>query len=100
VDGGRLAGIVTRANLLQAVASAKPEVETPMADAGIRDALLAHLQNQAWARPWLLNVIVRDGVIDLWGVARSEPERKAVRIAAEAIPGVRAVNDNLVIRPW
>jgi CBS domain-containing protein len=100
VDNGRLAGIVTRANLLQAVASAKPEVETPLADAGIRDQLLAHLQNQAWARPWLLNVIVKDGVVDLWGVARSEAERKAIRIAAEAIPGARAVNDNLVIRSW
>jgi CBS domain-containing protein len=100
VDNGRLVGIVSRANLLQAVAGARPEVEVPLADQGIREELLAHLQRQAWARPWLLNVIVHGGVVDLWGVARSDAERKAIRIAAEGIEGVRAVRDNLVIRPW
>jgi osmotically-inducible protein OsmY len=45
-------------------------------------------------------VIVKDGVVELWGVARSDAERKAIRIAAEGIEGVRAVRDNLVIRPW
>jgi osmotically-inducible protein OsmY len=43
--------------------------------------------------------MVSNGVVDLWGVARSDAERRAVRIAAESIDGVRAVNDNLVIRP-
>jgi osmotically-inducible protein OsmY len=43
---------------------------------------------------------VKDGVVDLWGVARSDAEKTAIRVAAEAIPGVRSVNDYLVIRPW
>jgi osmotically-inducible protein OsmY len=38
---------------------------------------------------------VKDGVVDLWGVARSDAERTAVRVAAEAMPGVRAVKGNL-----
>jgi CBS-domain-containing membrane protein len=54
--------------------------------------------NIAWARPWPLNVLVNDGVVDLWGVARSDAEKTAIRVAAVSIPGVRAVNDNLVIR--
>jgi CBS domain-containing protein len=100
VDNGRLVGIVSRANLLRAVASAPPESEVQVADASIREQLLDQLQGQAWARPWLLNVMVSGGIVDLWGVARSEAERKAVRVAAEGIEGVRAVRDNLVIRPW
>ena len=100
VEDGRLLGIVSRANLLRAVASPAAHLETPLADASIRDELLALLQREAWGRPWLLNVIVKDGVVDLWGVARSEAERKAIRIAAEGIEGVHAVKDNLVIRPW
>jgi CBS domain-containing protein len=100
VDHGKLVGIVSRANLLQALASARPEIEVPLSDADLRGQLLAHLQNQAWARPWLLNVMVTDGVVDLWGVVRSEAERTAVRVAAESMQGVRAVNDKLVIRPW
>jgi CBS domain-containing protein len=100
VDNGRLVGIVSRANLLQAVASTRPQLEIPLADASIREELLALLQREAWGRPWLLNVIVKDGVVDLWGVARSDAERKAIRIAAEGIQGVRAVRDNLAIRPW
>jgi CBS domain-containing protein len=101
VSNGQLVGIVSRANLIQAVATSKGErLEIPVSDASIRDSLLAHLQKQAWARVWLLNVIVSDGVVDLWGVAKSDAERKALRVAAESMPGVRAVNDNLVIRPF
>jgi osmotically-inducible protein OsmY len=47
-----------------------------------------------------LNVTVTDGVADLWGMTNSEEERKALRVAAESTPGVRAVKDNLVMRPW
>jgi CBS domain-containing protein len=101
VKDGQLVGIVSRANLVQAVASARESLlEIPLSDANIRDKLLAHLQEQAWARPWLLNVLVNDGNVDLWGVARSDAERTAIRVAAESLPGVRAVKDNLVIRPW
>jgi CBS domain-containing protein len=101
VKDGQLVGIVSRANLVQAVASARENLlEIPLSDANIREKLLEHLQQQAWGRPWLLNVLVNDGIVDLWGVARSDAEKTAIRVAAEAIPGVRAVNDYLVIRPW
>jgi CBS domain-containing protein len=100
VRDGKLVGIVSRANLVRALASAQPALEIELSDANIRGQLLAHLQNQPWARPWLLNVMVKNGVVDLWGVARSDAERKAIRIAAESIDSVRAVNDKLVIRPW
>ena len=68
VEDGQLVGIVSRANLVQAVASAPKGLEIPLADSAIRDKLLAHLKAQPWAHTGLLNVTVSDGVVHLWGI--------------------------------
>ena len=44
----------------------------------------------------MTNVVVRDGVVELWGVIVDERQREALKVAAENIPGVKAVNDHLV----
>jgi CBS domain-containing protein len=98
VRDGQLVGIVSRANLLQAVATAKQVLEVPLSDTKIRDQLLNHLKQQKWSHTQLLNVTVSGGVVDLWGIAQSASECQAIRVAAESIPGVHAVNDNLVKR--
>jgi osmotically-inducible protein OsmY len=59
------------------------------------DKALAQLQAEAS----LINVIVQDGTLELWGIVDSASEKKAVRVAAGVTPGLRAVNDNLIIRP-
>ncbi|MBV8743853.1 MAG: CBS domain-containing protein [Xanthobacteraceae bacterium] len=99
VQDGQLVGIVSRANLIQAVASDRKKPELSASDAAIREKLLAHLQSQRWAHTGLVNATVTDGVVDLWGVSNSDVEQKAIRIAAESIPGVVAVNDHLIKRP-
>jgi osmotically-inducible protein OsmY len=48
---------------------------------------------------WQINVIVKDGVVDLWGTVGSSAEHSAVRVAAENMPSVRGVNDHLVEQP-
>ena len=95
VENGQLVGIVSRANLIQAVASAQAPLEVQLSDTKIRDNVLSHLRGQPWAHTSLLNVTVSDGVVDLWGMTYSDAERKAIRIAAESTAGVRAVNDHL-----
>jgi osmotically-inducible protein OsmY len=47
----------------------------------------------------LVKVIVHDGTVELWGMIDSESERRVVRVAAEVVPGVRAVADNLIVKP-
>jgi osmotically-inducible protein OsmY len=42
---------------------------------------------------------VHDGIVRLWGITNSDTERTALRVAAEALPGVRTVADNLVTMP-
>jgi len=92
---GKMVGIVSRANLLHALASVVRDVQAPAGgDAAIRDRILAVLAQQAWAPG--LNVVVKDGVAELWGTITEERERQAVVVAAENVPGVRMVRDHLV----
>jgi CBS domain-containing protein len=97
--GGNLVGIVSRANLIQVVASARPELDISLPDSAIRQKLLDELKKQSWAHPHSLNVTVTNGIVDLWGFADSDKERNAIRVAAEVIPGVVTVNDHLMISP-
>jgi CBS domain-containing protein len=94
--GGNLVGIVSRANIIQALASARPKLEISAPDAMIRERLIAELKKHSWSHLYKLNVTVTNGIVDLWGVAESEAERKAIRVAAESTPGVSAVNDHLI----
>ena len=100
LDHGKLVGIVARANLLQALAGLK--VETPVRQAGkdaeIREEILARLSGAPW-RPWLFNVTVHDGVVDLWGIANAAEAKNAAGVAAENAPGVFSVNNHIIVRP-
>ena len=97
VCGGQLVGIVTRSNLMHAMVS-MARVAQPSAkdDVTIREKLLTEFQKEIWAPAAITNVVVRDGVVELWGVIVDERQREAMKVAAENIPGVKAVNDHLV----
>jgi CBS domain-containing protein len=92
---GSLVGIVSRANLIQVVASARPKLEMTLPDSTIRQKLLDELKKKSWAHSHNLSVTVTNGIVDLWGYAESGDQRKAIRVVAEAIPGVTLVNDHL-----
>ena len=94
-----LVGIVSRANLIQVIASARPKLEMALPDSAIRQTLLDELKKQPWTHKYNLSVTVTGGVVDLWGYAQSDDERRAIRVAAEAIPGVTLVNDHLADSP-
>jgi len=97
VRDGKLVGIVTRANLLHALASVIAEAKPgPTSDASIRERVYAELKAQRWAPVGLVNVVVRNGVVRLSGTLLDERQRGAIRAAAENIPGVKAVEDHLV----
>jgi CBS domain-containing protein len=95
---GKIVGIVSRANLLQGLASMRERTpQTPADDAAIRDTVMSNLTKEHWARPSLLSVTVRDGTVDLWGLVESQAEKDAVHVLAETTPGVRVVNDHLTV---
>lgn len=97
VRDAKVVGIVTRANLMRALASLAL-AQHPVAgdDATIRERLLAELKKQSWAPVGLIDVVVKDGVVKLRGALTDERERQAIRVAAENIPGVKKVEDHLI----
>ena len=95
--GGKLVGIVTRSNLMHAMVSlARVSSPGAQSDGAIREKLLAEIKKEQWAPAATANVVVHDGVVDLWGMIVDERQRNALKVAAENIPGVTAVKDHLV----
>jgi CBS domain-containing protein len=94
---GRLVGIVSRANLVRALAmtTSEPFGTAEADDRAIRDKLLAELRAQKWAEVSPANVTVKDGIVHLWSSYYSEPEKRALIVAAENIPCVRRVEDHM-----
>jgi len=99
---GKLVGIVSRANLVRALAMtpSEPAIAADSDDRTIREKLLAELKGQEWVHMWAADIIVRDRVVHLWFTDdRSDEERQALRVAAENIPGVRQVEEHVVPAP-
>jgi CBS domain-containing protein len=88
-----LVGIVTRSNLLQAVASMAREVPGPTVDDDhIRDRIIGAISAKSW-KPASLQVTVRHGVVHLYGVVFDENSRQATIVASEKTAGVKEVHD-------
>jgi CBS domain-containing protein len=95
VRNGRMVGIVSRANLMHALASLAHTAPQPAGnDITIRERILAALAAHHWALG--LNVVVKNGIAELWGTITDERERQACIVAVENVPGVKAVHDHLV----
>ena len=97
VSDNKVVGIVSRSNLMQALASSKPAEPKSQTDRSIRLELLDRLaQQQRWTDFGSRNIIVQDGVVHLWGLISSEAERKALTALAEDVPGVVSVSDEMI----
>jgi CBS domain-containing protein len=93
--GGRMIGIVSRANLMHALATLARDLPAPAGgDSAIRANIMAAIGKQDWAPH--INVIVKDGVAELHGVVTDDRERQGLVVAAENVAGVKKVRDRLV----
>jgi CBS domain-containing protein len=94
-NAGRLVGIVSRANLVQALESVpdEPSTDVTHSDAEIRAMLMGELAGRKWSFAGR-NLVVANGVVHLWGVFHSAEAVEAVRVAAQSIPGVKRVEDH------
>jgi CBS domain-containing protein len=93
---GRLVGIVSRADLVRALAGLLAEAApASLDDTALRDRILADLDKQSWSPRVGVNVTVRNGMVDLWGTLTDERERQALCVACENVSGVKGVRDHL-----
>jgi CBS domain-containing protein len=99
VRGGKVIGIISRANIVRAVGATKGGTPSGSEadDRSIRALLLAELGREEWAQVWPEDVIVRDRVVHFW-ISEDEPEQKrqALRVAAENVDGVQRVEEHLM----
>jgi CBS-domain-containing membrane protein len=101
IDGGRLVGIVSRANMVRALVHNLARMAALAAGKGagdedIRERILAEIAQQPWGPRASVDVRVAAGIVELCGSITDERERTALRVLAENIPGVTAVRDHLV----
>jgi CBS domain-containing protein len=96
VRDGRVVGVVSQSNLIQALASvvgvATAGTDT---DRGIRDEILSRLKQQDWTDFGSRNITVSGGVVHLWGLIDSDSERHALTALVEGVPGVSRVSDEM-----
>lgn len=95
---GKLVGIVSRANLVQALFKPRQEISSAkkITNSDLREKILAQLRLEPWW-PGDVNVVVDDGDVELWGIVESQVEKDAIRVAIEGTPGVRAIVNNLSV---
>lgn len=97
---GKVVGIVSRANLLQGLLAYQPTVEhSEVSDTQIRARVVGELERSLGSSASIRNVIVEHGVVHLWGLARSDTEVRACRVAAESVPGAKRVENHLKTIP-
>jgi len=98
IEAGRLVGIISRANLVQALVQNLPRQATgkTATDGEIREHILGEIAKQPWGPRASVEVRVEGGIAELHGAITDERERTALRVLAENSPGVTAVRDHLI----
>ena len=97
----QVVGIISRANLMRVLTTIEPnETATTDDDRTIRERVLQAYKGQSWAPDFGENVVVKDGVVHLWGSVRTELQRQALLVRARNVAGVRDVVDHIdVVSP-
>ena len=97
-SNGKIVGIVSRANLIQALVNLnRPKTEASVDDLTLHSNILERLRSKPWVDPSKISVLVNNGSVELWGIVDSETEKNAIRVAVEVTPGVRQVANKLVV---
>lgn len=96
---GKLVGIASRANLLHGLVArgGKAAKATHPSTVRIRDTVIAEFQRIGLHTNYM-NVVVSDGIVHLWGMVESPAQRKALALAAQGVPGVKKVDNQLSIQ--
>lgn len=98
---GRLAGIISRADVLRSLDRLLREDDKPGSDEAIRRRIDTELATQRWLPPTNVSVSVQDGTVELRGIVFGNFEREALHVLVENVPGVRNVIDQLIwIEPY
>jgi CBS domain-containing protein len=94
--GDKVVGIVSRANLMWALASVhRGSHKGSEDDAAIRDRIMAEIERETWSAGANVDVVVRAGLADIWSTVTDPEQRTALKVLVANVPGVKTVVDHL-----
>jgi CBS domain-containing protein len=97
---GKLVGMVSRADLVRKLAEVKIAAPAARPDNGaLQKAIWERIKAQSWLRAGYVNIVVKDGVVELWGAVDTADQRRALRVLVEGVPGVVRVEDRVGVLP-
>ncbi|MBS0243226.1 MAG: CBS domain-containing protein [Proteobacteria bacterium] len=97
---GRLAGIITRGDLVRALAARQTAAAAAPANAKqVAEHIRSRMRHETWLDSSLVNVQVEKGVAELTGFVTSNDQHRALRLLVEGTPGVTAIDDKLHLKP-
>jgi CBS-domain-containing membrane protein len=100
VAKGRIAGMISRADIVRKLAESKAAAAGAQPDNGaLQKAIWHRIKAQPWLETAFVNLAVNDGVVELWGAVESDERHRALRVLVEGVPGVRKVEDNVGLFP-
>jgi CBS-domain-containing membrane protein len=100
MQDGKLVGMISRADLVRKLAEATITASAARPENGVlQKAIWERIKHQRWLDTALVNITVKDGVVELWGAVGSDEQRRALRILVEGVSGVQRVEDNVGLLP-
>lgn len=100
MEGGKLVGMISRADLVRKLAEATVSKSTSRPDNGaLQKAVWEQIKAQSWLRSAYVSTQVKDGVVELWGAVDSTDQQRALRVLVEGVPGVVRVEDRVGVLP-
>ena len=98
---GKLAGIITRGDLVRALANppaaAPRQAPAPSTNADLQRLLMQRIDKQPWVASVYIHVIVTDDSVELRGFVGTDHQRKALDILVRELAGPRRIDDQLVV---
>lgn len=101
LSGGAVVGIVSRADLVKALAKQAAEPAADTSDSAIRNTFLQRYAAQPWAPAGGgVGFSVSAGVVVLSGIVNAKEQRDALGVMAQTIPGVTKVENEIRVLPY
>jgi CBS domain-containing protein len=98
VADGQVIGIISRGDLVRALSGLLSALPVDIrGDAAIQADILAEIDGQGWSAMAHVGVAVDHGRVRLDGIAQTDAVKTALRVAAERVPGVIAVQNDVTI---
>lgn len=98
VRDGSLVGIISRSDLVRAlsqVSVGKPIERSD--DATLQRDIMEKIRKLTWLDSGYINITVKDGIVEAWGMVPSADQHNALRVLIEEVAGIGRLEDRLTV---